>query len=278
MSKLIDLIPQGATLVGVEPKDWPAAIRAAAQPLIHNGCIEPAYVDAMIGVVEEHGPYIVIAPGFALAHAQASEHVHATSLSWCNLATPIEFGHKNDPVDVVVVLAAQDTGSHRAALKALAALLQDAGAMKRIRTAESGEDLRDLLLKASDEDAQRLEARQSSSADGRSGISIEAPSDLPASKGKILTVCGNGLGTSLFLKNTLEQVLAAWGWASLFTVEATDTISAKGKASDADCILTSGEIARTLGDLGVPMCIIENFTSEAEIDAALREIYWIGEE
>ena len=89
----------------------------------------------------------------------------------------------------------------------------------------------------------------------------------------ILTVCGNGLGTSLFLKNTLEQVLTAWGWAPFLTVEATDTISAKGKAKDADLILTSGEIARTLGDVGVPVRVIENFTSTAEIDAALRDSY-----
>lgn len=37
--------------------------------------------------------------------------------------------------------------------------------------------------------------------------------------------------------------------------------------------MTSGEIGKTLGDLGVPMVIIENFTSEQEIDAALREVY-----
>ena len=50
----------------------------------------------------------------------------------------------------------------------------------------------------------------------------------------ILTVCGNGLGTSLFLKNTLEQVLGTWGWAPFITVEATDTISANGRAKEAE--------------------------------------------
>ncbi|GAC58958.1 putative phosphotransferase system enzyme IIB component, partial [Gordonia hirsuta DSM 44140 = NBRC 16056] len=90
---------------------------------------------------------------------------------------------------------------------------------------------------------------------------------------KILTVCGNGVGTSLFLKNTLEKVLGEWGWSPFIEVEATDTISAKGKAKEADLILTSGEIAKALGDLGVPMTVIENFTSTAEIDAALRANY-----
>ena len=88
-----------------------------------------------------------------------------------------------------------------------------------------------------------------------------------------MTVCGNGVGTSLFLKNTVEGVLQKWGWGPFITVEATDTVSAKGKAKECDLIMTSGEIGKTLGDLGVPMVIIENFTSEQEIDAALLEVY-----
>jgi len=81
------------------------------------------------------------------------------------------------------------------------------------------------------------------------------------------------LGTSLFLKNTAEQVLDRWGWSSHLDVQATDTISAKGRAKDSDAILTSGAIADTLGEVGVRVEVIENFTSQAEIDAALRRIY-----
>ncbi|MDK7764208.1 hypothetical protein QP580_12530, partial [Prevotella bivia] len=55
--------------------------------------------------------------------------------------------------------------------------------------------------------------------------------------------------------------------------EATDTISAKGRAKEAAFILTSGEIAKTLGDVGVPMEVIGDFTSKQEIDQALRRIY-----
>ena len=86
-------------------------------------------------------------------------------------------------------------------------------------------------------------------------------------------MCGNGLGTSLFLKNTAEQVLDRWGWSPYLDIQATDTISAKGRAKDADVILTSGAIAETLGDLGVPVVVIEDFTSQTEIDGALRRVY-----
>ena len=50
-------------------------------------------------------------------------------------------------------------------------------------------------------------------------------------------------------------------------------LRAIGKAKDADLIMTSGEIARTLGDPGIPVKVISNFTSTDEIDAALRDSY-----
>ena len=97
--------------------------------------------------------------------------------------------------------------------------------------------------------------------------------DTVPSKNFILTVCGNGVGTSLFLKNTAEKVLERWGWTRFVSIEATDTISAKGRAKEADVVLTSGAIADALGDVGVPVEIIRDFTSQAEIDAALRRTY-----
>src|SRR5699024_11948207 len=57
-----------------------------------------------------------------------------------------------------------------------------------------------------------------------------ADPDTVPSKNLILTVCGDGLGTSLFLKNTAEQVLDRWGWSPDLDIQATDTISAKGRA------------------------------------------------
>ena len=90
--------------------------------------------------------------------------------------------------------------------------------------------------------------------------------ELAAAKDERLTLIGESA-------RLLEQVLDRWGWGGLITVEATDTVSARGKAKDADLILTSGEIARALGDVGVPLVVIENFTSQREIDAALRASY-----
>ena len=84
---------------------------------------------------------------------------------------------------------------------------------------------------------------------------------------------GRKIAVSSEVPHALEQVLDRWGWSSHLDIQATDTISAKGRAKEADAILTSGAIAETLGDVGVPVHVIENFTSQTEIDAALRRVY-----
>ncbi|MGY5126115.1 PTS sugar transporter subunit IIA [Streptomyces nigrescens] len=254
MAALSDLLPVAAVRLDVRAADWREAIRTAGGLLAETGATTDAYTAEMIRNVEENGPYIVIAPGFAFAHARPSPAVLRTGLSWVRLERPVEFGHaSNDPVHLVVGLAAEDSGAHTAAMAALAKLLADPATARALQEATGPEALHAVLA-------------------GAAGERAEHPRGGPAVH-KILTVCGNGVGTSLFLKNTLEQVLDRWGWARHVTVEATDTISAKGKASEAVAILTSREIARTLGEVGVPVTVVEDFTSGLEADRALRAIY-----
>jgi PTS system ascorbate-specific IIA component len=55
----------------------------------------------MVDSLHENGPYIVVAPGFAFAHARPSESVRRTGMSWVRLAEPVEFGHtSNNPVSL----------------------------------------------------------------------------------------------------------------------------------------------------------------------------------
>ncbi|HIX00700.1 MAG TPA: PTS sugar transporter subunit IIA [Candidatus Nesterenkonia stercoripullorum] len=271
MSSSIDsLIGADSILLGAEAADWASAIRIAGGMLESSGATTHEYTQAMIDSVVEHGPYIVIAPGFAFAHARPSEAVKTTAMSWLRLAEPVEFGHeKNDPVQLVVALAAVDSQAHTKAMADLARLLGNAQKRAALDEAESPAQIRAILRGedpegAGDEVSHGAVSRGAGSSTGHSAVSDEH---------LILTVCGNGLGTSLFLKNTLESVLGTWGWERHVSVEATDTISARGRAKEAQAILTSGEIARTLGDVGVPVRVVENFTSTDELDAALRELY-----
>ena len=254
MSGLTGLLAEDCIELDASAATWEEAVLAAGGLLERAGIAGPAYTGSMIDNVQTNGPYIVVAPGFAFAHARPSEAVHTTGMSWVRLAQPVAFGHKtNDPVSLVVALAATDDGAHATAMAELAKVVGSADKRAALDSAAGPDEVLAILA----------------------GTAIPGPS--PTHSGRtsnlILTVCGNGLGTSLFLKNTLEQVLGTWGWGSFITVEATDTISAKGRAKDADLIMTSGEIAKTLGDVGVPVRVIDNFTSTREIDAALRASY-----
>ncbi|WP_040156221.1 PTS sugar transporter subunit IIA [Mobilicoccus massiliensis] len=295
MSSLVELVDPRAARVDVDASDWRAGIRAAGDLLVATGVSGESYSEAMIANVEQHGPYIVIAPGFAFAHSRPDASVTRTGMSIVRLRTPVEFGSPtNDPVTLVLALAAVDADAHQDALATLAKLLSDPDRRRRLDEATSAEALRAALGEAEDgrsESADRHEAAASSmgaTADqtpnpkaGTSGAvggamgaaSNDATADTVPSKGFILTVCGNGLGTSLFLKNTLEQVLDTWGWTPFVRVEATDTISARGRANEADVLLTSDAIAQAIGDVGTPVEVVDDFTSTRQVDAALRRVY-----
>lgn len=261
MSSLSELLSPEGIRLDAEVADWREAVRTAGTLLEAQGVADADYTRAMITTVEEKGPYIVVAPGFALPHARPTDGVARTGLAWLRLATPVPFGHdSHDPVSLVVALAAVDSSAHTRAMAQLARRLAEPSTREALDLAGSAQEVLHVLDggKASGERHHRNTPDTAAEAEDQH---------------LILTVCGNGLGTSLFLKNTLEQVLDTWGWSRHVTVEATDTISARGRASEAAAILTSGEIAKTLGDVGVPVRVVENFTSTGELDAALRDLY-----
>jgi PTS system ascorbate-specific IIA component len=121
------LLPPTAVRLSVPAGDWRDAVRAAGAALVASGSTTAAYTDEMIAVVESLGPYIVIAPGIALAHSRPSPAVIRAGLSIVRLASPVAFGHRqNDPVRLVVGLASPDDHGHVAALASLAEFLADA--------------------------------------------------------------------------------------------------------------------------------------------------------
>jgi ascorbate PTS system EIIA or EIIAB component len=122
--------------------DWRAAVREAGAALVSSGATTAAYTDEMIAAVEELGPYIVIAPGIALAHARPSAAVLRAGMSLVTLAGPVAFGHsKNDPVRLVVGLAAPDEDGHITALSTLAEFLADEARQRELLSADTPDDV-----------------------------------------------------------------------------------------------------------------------------------------
>jgi PTS system ascorbate-specific IIA component len=100
----------------------------------------------MIATVEQLGPYIVIAPGIALAHSRPSPAVLRPGISIVTLADPVEFGHRqNDPVRLVVGLAAPDDDGHVTALATLAEFLADEGRRTGLLAASDPSSVRQMI-------------------------------------------------------------------------------------------------------------------------------------
>ncbi|SFK47892.1 Transcriptional antiterminator [Marinilactibacillus piezotolerans] len=128
MIMLKDLLIEETIELNVEADNWKESVRKGGELLIRSGKIEETYIHAMIKSVEELGPYIVIAPGIAMPHASSKEGVSEVGLSLMTLKEPVNFGHPdNDPVSIVICLAATDHNSHLSALKDLMGFLNEPG-------------------------------------------------------------------------------------------------------------------------------------------------------
>jgi PTS system ascorbate-specific IIA component len=151
---LSSILPETACAVRVAADDWRDAVRACGAALRDSGATTDAYTDEMIRTVEELGPYMVIAPGVALAHARPSPAVLHTGMSMVTLAEGVAFGHAtNDPVSLVVGLAAHDESGHIDAIAAIARLLADADAFTALLGATDVHGLRSIVLRAEAEES-----------------------------------------------------------------------------------------------------------------------------
>ncbi len=133
-------------VIGAHAADWRAAVTLAAEALANAGIAEPDYALEMIRMIEEHGPYVVIAPGLALAHARPGPLVLTDGLSIVTLAEGVNFGHPhNDPVHVVLGLAITNPAGHLAAVAALANVFNDSHAIDELAAAQSPAEVRRIM-------------------------------------------------------------------------------------------------------------------------------------
>ena len=132
--------------VGAIALDREHAIEMAGELLVASGRSTPEYTESMLDAVAENGPYIVIAPGIALAHGRPSEAVLEIGLSLVTLAEPVVFGNEaNDPVRLVIGLCATDHSSHIDIMAELATFLGDLVSVNTVLNAVDSDHIRLLL-------------------------------------------------------------------------------------------------------------------------------------
>jgi mannitol/fructose-specific phosphotransferase system IIA component (Ntr-type) len=121
-----DFITEDRIRLQVEAANWQEAVTASGRLLVHAGICEPRYIQAMIDAVEKLGPYMVLAPGIALAHARPEDGALQVGMAILTLSTPVNFGSpENDPVRLVIAFCGVDHHSHIEMLQELAIFLED---------------------------------------------------------------------------------------------------------------------------------------------------------
>lgn len=139
---LTDLLRPQAISLNVECSDWKESIRASAKYLLKEKAVTERYVEAMVKNVEQNGPYIVLAPGFALPHEALNEGAMKVGMSLIRLAHPVPFGKKEmDPVEWVCCLSAINKETHLKAMFQLVNLFYNQKFRKEIQESKTPEEV-----------------------------------------------------------------------------------------------------------------------------------------
>ncbi|GAP22734.1 UTRA domain-containing protein [Leptolinea tardivitalis] len=125
-SRLAEFLPVERICVNYHTTSWSEAVLQAGRLLQASGATEERYGQAMVNTARQLGPYFVVSPGIAVAHALPSEGVIKPALALVTLQPPLPFGNsENDPVRLLIAIAAVDTNQHVEALKDIADVLSD---------------------------------------------------------------------------------------------------------------------------------------------------------
>lgn len=152
VSLLQDLLSEDNVSFRYPAETWEDVIRHGGQLMVDAGFTDPTYTEAMIDVVRDMGPYIVLAPGLAMPHARPEMGAKQVGAALVTLEKPIDFGSpENDPVSVAVFLCAPNKEEHIQLLTDIATLFEDEEFLDAAVNFESIEDVQAFLAEHLDE-------------------------------------------------------------------------------------------------------------------------------
>ena len=152
VSLLQDLLSEDNVSFRYPAETWEDVIRHGGQLMVDAGFTDPTYTEAMIDVVRDMGPYIVLAPGLAMPHARPEMGAKQVGAALVTLEKPIDFGSpENDPVSVAIFLCAPNKDEHIQLLTDIATLFEDEEFLDAAVNFESIEDVQSFLGEHLDE-------------------------------------------------------------------------------------------------------------------------------
>lgn len=137
------LLDHQSILLQAEVNTWQEAVALGTNALQAAGVVTADYYTAILANVAELGPYFLLAPGLAMPHARPDESVLKNGFALVTLKTPVCFGHAdNDPVDILITLAAVDAQAHNeVGLMQVVALFDAPDNFDRLRACRSVADV-----------------------------------------------------------------------------------------------------------------------------------------
>ncbi|MDN5679298.1 MAG: PTS ascorbate transporter subunit IIA [Ewingella sp.] len=150
--KLRDSLAENDSIrLNAEAETWQEAVKIGVDMLVAAGVVEPRYYQAILDGVERFGPYFVIAPGLAMPHGRPEEGVLKTGFALVTLKKPLVFNHEdNDPVDILITLAAVDANAHQeVGIMQVVNLFEDEENFDRLRACTTAQQVLDLIDKTS---------------------------------------------------------------------------------------------------------------------------------
>lgn len=141
MSKLIN---DELVKLNISVANWQEALVESCRALIDNKFVTERYVELIIDVVNESGPYFILLENFALPHVSASKEVLRTGLSITTLKEPVKF-ENGKQVKVLFTLATKDNEEHLGILTKLSKLLQKDSFVEDLYQATSLDQIKILM-------------------------------------------------------------------------------------------------------------------------------------
>lgn len=128
-----------------EVTDWEGALSKAVALLEADLRVTSDYVEAVLVANQKLGPYFVVAPGIAIAHAAPGVGVLETGMALLRLEEPVVSGSNNDPVRLVFAFCAVDSDSHIELLAGFAHVMTTEGNVNKLLNEPNLTSIRNLL-------------------------------------------------------------------------------------------------------------------------------------
>ncbi|MCH1972734.1 PTS sugar transporter subunit IIA [Muricomes sp. OA1] len=140
-------IPQLIQL-GINCSTWQDAIRQSTKLLEANEYVTPGYADSIIEVTKEYGPYYIVAPGIAIAHANPLKNCFRPGISFTRLKCGVRFGEDDSTlVKYIFTLSAVDKQAHLNGLFQLHNILGKPDFLEILDSADTPEEIYTFILK-----------------------------------------------------------------------------------------------------------------------------------